>query len=123
VEDARIIRQLLAGDRDAFRHLVRKYMNAVYAMLARLTGNREEARGFAQECFIREYRNLQFDPARSFDAWLFQIARNVCVDQWRKKKENMAPLPGNGRGRKENTGTDCGGKRGAGGGGRGPGGT
>jgi RNA polymerase sigma-70 factor (ECF subfamily) len=94
VDDARIIRQVLDGDRDAFSHLVRKYMNVVYAMLVRLTGNREEARDLAQECFIRAYRNLhRFDPARSFAAWLFQIARNACVDQWRKKKENMEPLP------------------------------
>lgn len=93
VDDVQIVERVLDGDRDAFSHLVRKYMNAVYAMLLRMVHHEEEARDLAQECFIRAYRKLhQFDPARSFATWLFQIARNACVDEWRQKKGNMVTL-------------------------------
>jgi RNA polymerase sigma-70 factor (ECF subfamily) len=93
VDDVQIVERVLDGDRDAFSHLVRKYMNAVYAMLLRMVHHEEEARDLAQECFIRAYRNLhRFDPARSFVTWLFQIARNACVDEWRQKKGNLVPF-------------------------------
>ena len=45
-----------------------------------------------QETFLRASHHFEtFDPTRSFEAWVFRIARNLMIDQIRRRK-NKRPL-------------------------------
>jgi RNA polymerase sigma-70 factor (ECF subfamily) len=56
-----------------------------------LTGNREQAEDLFQEVWMRVLvRGAQFNGKARFDTWLFTIARNLVIDQ--KRKRTMASL-------------------------------
>jgi RNA polymerase sigma-70 factor (ECF subfamily) len=51
-----------------------------------LTGNREMSEDIFQEVWMRVLvRGAQFNGRARFDTWLFAIARNLVIDQKRKK--------------------------------------
>jgi RNA polymerase sigma-70 factor (ECF subfamily) len=69
---------------------VEKYKRPVFGFVYRMVGRQEEAEDLAQETFVKAYENLwRYDPAYKFSTWLFQIARNRCIDSLRRKQ----PLP------------------------------
>ena len=56
-----------------------------------LTGNREMAEDLFQEVWMRVLvRGSQFNGQSRFDTWLFTIARNLVIDQ--KRKRTMSSL-------------------------------
>ncbi len=46
-----------------------------------------------QETFVRVYRKIQSFHGGSFVGWLIHIAKNVCIDEWRKRRAE-GPLEG-----------------------------
>ncbi len=80
--DAALIR---AGNADA---LVRRYYGPVFALARRLLGNVADARDAAQETFARAFAHLrEFEPDRSFRAWIFSIAANHVRDLLRRRRQ------------------------------------
>ena len=85
--DADLIQRTLAGERDAFELVVRRYQDRAYWAAAHLLGDAEEARDVAQEAFLRAYRALaRFDFGMSFYTWLYRIVVNLCIDHLRRRK-------------------------------------
>lgn len=81
-----LVRDVLAGNRDAFAVLVRRHEKGVLGYVSRLTGDRESAADVAQEAFIKAYCALgTFDPAYRFSTWLYRIASNAAVDHLRRR--------------------------------------
>lgn len=56
--------------------------------ILRLTNNkREDAEDFLQDTYINAYTNFEkYDEKKSFKTWIFNIARNRFIDDYRKKK-------------------------------------
>jgi RNA polymerase sigma-70 factor, ECF subfamily len=77
--DEAIVRQVLAGDIEAYGLLVSRYRDRYIRFAMQMLGNREDAEEALQDSFVRGYRSLARceDPAR-FSAWLFQILANRC---------------------------------------------
>lgn len=51
------------------------------------TWNREEARDVAQEIFVRLYQRMdRYDPQRPFRTWFNSLARNLCIDHYRRRR-------------------------------------
>ena len=74
------------GDELAWEALVRHYQARILGLAYHYTGNREEARDLAQEVFIRIYRNIHLcKGAEMFMPWVIRIARNLSIDQKRRK--------------------------------------
>ena len=47
----------------------------------------EDAEDITQETFVRVFRALdRYDPARSFEAWLFTITTRLCIDLMRRRR-------------------------------------
>ncbi len=91
VSDARLVEEVRAGNRDAFRELVLRYEKKLFRVIHRFVRNDALAEDLAQETFIRIYENLdQFDLSRRFGPWLFQIGVNLTLDYLRKKKRRGA---------------------------------
>lgn len=83
------------GDESAFRELMERHQNAVYNLAFRLLGDAQEAEDAAQETFLRFYRSAaRYQPSASLRMYLLKIARNLSIDQLRKKRpEPMDTLP------------------------------
>src|SRR5687767_5234827 len=76
------------GDRSAFEALVRSVQRQVFGLCLRLLSTEAEASEIAQEAFLRAYQNLhRYDEDRPFDLWVLAIARNLCLDQLRRRSK------------------------------------
>lgn len=79
-----IIDQVLAGDRDAFRRLVKVYSLPLRSFLCSQVHHMEDADDLAQETFLSAYKNLStFRRGEDFGAWLRGIARNKVQNFFR----------------------------------------
>jgi RNA polymerase sigma-70 factor (ECF subfamily) len=75
---------LRAGDADAFNRLVEDRTADVYALLYRLTEDREEARDLTQETFLQAFRSIaHFRGDSDLRTWLYRIAVNQARNRWR----------------------------------------
>jgi RNA polymerase sigma-70 factor (ECF subfamily) len=93
LEDQELVKQVLAGDDDAFAGLVERYQRDVYNLAYRMLSNVGEAEDAAQEAFLRAYKNLaRYDTGRSFKTWLLSITSNHCIDRLRKRRMIWLPI-------------------------------
>ena len=95
--DADLVARCRAGDREAWELIVRQRHTRVYNLAFRFTGRAEEAEDLTQEVFLKVYRTLHlFRPeSGALDTWISRVARNHCIDHYRKFKTergNTAPL-------------------------------
>lgn len=85
-DDAAAIERTLAGDPEAFGHLVSRYHRAVFSIAYRMTGSRVEAEDLCQDVFLRAYRSLpRFDRSLPFAPWLRRIASNASLNHLRHR--------------------------------------
>ncbi len=83
-KDAEIISQVIAGDVNAFEHLLEKYQNLVLRIVKK-HAPRDQAKDLTQETFIRAYQSLlTFEGGGNFQHWISTIAVRTCHDFWRK---------------------------------------
>jgi len=82
--DSTLVERCRAGDADAFEALIRRHQDAVFNLLMKLTGQREEAADLTQEAFIRAYRKLDaYDGRFSFKNWVITIGVNLAKNRFR----------------------------------------
>jgi len=82
--EAQFIERLKAGDAWAFDRLVEERTGDIYALLFRLTEDREEARDLTQETFLQAFRHLAgFRGDADLRTWLYRIAVNQARNRWR----------------------------------------
>lgn len=75
------------GDQSAFRVLVERWQNQVFAFLLRMLGSPEDAQDLCQETFIRMIRSAdKYQPQGQFQSWLFRIAGNQARSRLRRQK-------------------------------------
>jgi RNA polymerase sigma-70 factor (ECF subfamily) len=75
VDDRALISAVLAGDRQAFGHLVERETRSVYRACLRILGRPHDAEDVTQESFVAAYRALRtYRGEGSLRAWLLRIA-------------------------------------------------
>jgi len=76
----------------AFDRIWRKYYRRIrFFVQNRVPGDAED---LTQEIMLKVYRNLErFDPNRSFNAWIYSIARNHCINHAAKKRPETGGFP------------------------------
>lgn len=83
--DAELLQRYLEGDEDAFREIVSRYKNSLYAFLRRFVNRQDVVEDVFQETFLQLYTSrASFDPKRPLRPWLFTIAANKAKDALRK---------------------------------------
>lgn len=97
--DQEIARRTLAGQREAFETLVRRYERPIYIHLLRMLGRPEDAEDLTQETFLKALRGLAgYDPGQPFRAWLYRIATNTAISALRRRGPLLVSLDGDGEG-------------------------
>ena len=91
--DAQVVRDILAGDRDAYRLLVRRYGGVLYNHAVRMVGNGDDASDLAQRALVKGYQKLSScrEPER-VGAWLFRILSNLAKDHIRSPRRRDLSL-------------------------------
>lgn len=79
--DGEVVARVLDGDRDAFRILVRRHEDMLFAHAVRMTGRGDVAADVVQASLVKAYTSL--DRCRNpdgFGAWAFRIVANRSKD-------------------------------------------
>jgi RNA polymerase sigma-70 factor (ECF subfamily) len=89
LSDNEAIQAIRAGDREAYRAIVERYMRRAYGIALTFVRNSQDALDVSQVAFIKAYGNLKrYDTARPFFPWFYKILRNVCLDHLKRASRN-----------------------------------
>lgn len=81
-----------AGQQEALADIYETYFVRVYRFVFYRVSHKETAEDITEEVFIKAFKGLKnLEELDAFEGWLFQIARNLVIDYYRKKKQ-LVPL-------------------------------
>ena len=88
-----IVADVLKGEIDKYELIMNRFHKAIFNYCYHMLGDYAEAEDCTQEAFLKAYRNLsKFEPDKPFEAWLYRIACNQCIDLLRKRKLSRRAL-------------------------------
>jgi RNA polymerase sigma-70 factor (ECF subfamily) len=89
--DAELLQHYMQGDEAAFREIVGRYKNSLYAFLKQFLNRTDLVEDVFQETFLQLFTSRKsFDPERPLRPWLFTIAANKAKDALRKSQRTSA---------------------------------
>ena len=85
--DEELVGLLCRGEKSALAELVRRYQTDLFRFCLHYLKDVERARDMVQEAFLRVYSACgRFDQNRQFRPWVLRIARNLCLNELKRKK-------------------------------------
>src|SRR3982750_4639712 len=85
--------QVSSGEVSQMAILFERHHRALFRYVVSMNRNRGLAEDLVQDVFFRMLRyRTTYDPAQSFTAWMYQIARNAGVDQIRKRTAEVVDI-------------------------------
>ena len=85
--DEALMAMLSRGADEALAELVQRYQNDIFRFCVYYVKEVERARELTQETFLRVFKARdRFDSARRFRPWLLCIARNLCLNDLKRKR-------------------------------------
>jgi len=91
-----LVEKIKEGDREAFMTLTSLYQKKVFLLAFSFFRNKEDALDIVQETFLRFYEKVKmFQRGKNFQNWLLQIAKNLCIDYYRKNYRKTKELDRN----------------------------
>ncbi len=96
VEEKKLISRLIEGDEMAFEILFYRYRGKVGHFIKRSVPVQFDFEGIINEIFLRIWINKEnLDPERPLGPYIFRVARNLVIDELRKKVEHLTYLRDN----------------------------
>lgn len=85
IDDTALMMRYRDGDMSAFETLYARHRAPLFRFVLRQLSSRQQAEDVFQEIWIKVVRNsTTYRPAAKFNTYLYHIARNAIVDQYRK---------------------------------------
>jgi RNA polymerase sigma-70 factor, ECF subfamily len=89
--DAALMLRAKRGDRAAFTELVERWKQPVMAFVYRTLPDADEAEDLAQATFVQLWKTAgRYEPNAKFSTFLFTIARNLCLNEIRRRVRHPA---------------------------------
>lgn len=89
--DAALMTRVKQGDMEAFAELVEKYKQKVANLIFRTLPDATEAEDLTQVVFIQVWKSAErYRVEAKFSTWLFTIARNLCLNEIRRRNRHPA---------------------------------
>jgi len=87
-----LVKKAKKGEAEAFGLIYDQYLERIYRFIYLKVSNREEAEDLSQQVFLKAWEAIyRFeDEGLPFTSWLYRIARNLVIDFYRTKKQNIA---------------------------------
>src|SRR5260370_15653634 len=77
----------LGGDQQAFEVLVNRYSGSLFTFIRRFLGEYDVACDILQQVMLQLYLSLpKLRTREPLKAWLYQVARNRCLDEVRRRR-------------------------------------
>jgi RNA polymerase sigma-70 factor, ECF subfamily len=90
VPDEALMAMYAKGTAEAFEVLLTRHERGVFNFILRSTNNRARAEDLTQDVFFRVIRSApKYKTSARFTTWLYTIARNICIDQSRRKATKL----------------------------------
>ena len=87
--DKRLVLACRQGDRAAYAQLVERHYRRVFGLCLGITGSVHDAEDIAQEAMVKGYKKIrELRDADQFDSWIIRIAKNLCIDLFRKNERH-----------------------------------
>jgi RNA polymerase sigma-70 factor (ECF subfamily) len=85
--DGALVERVLAGKRNAFDDLIRRYQRQAVAVSFRLLGNSQDALEVTQDAFLKAFSSLAtLQKPEAFGGWLMRIVSNLSLNYRRSRK-------------------------------------
>lgn len=89
--DAALMLRVRQGDAGALAELVDKYKQPVISLAFRMLRDATEAEDVAQNVFVQVFKSAhRYEVSSKFSTWLFTIARNLCLNEIRRRSRHPA---------------------------------
>ncbi|MHC4527079.1 MAG: RNA polymerase sigma factor [Planctomycetota bacterium] len=93
--DAELLARYSAGEEAAFREIVNRYKDGLYAFLRQFFNQQDLVDDVFQETFMQLYTSREsFDTSRPLRPWLFTIAANKAKDALRRQQRTATTAIG-----------------------------
>lgn len=91
--DEEIISRFQAtGDPQWFAELFFRHRTRVYLSCRRFFSDDTVAQDATQETFLRAYQGIHGFRGDNVCGWVMRIAKNVCIDLWRRRRPEMGAV-------------------------------
>ncbi len=86
-DDQRLVAAVRRGDDRAFEALYTRYHRRIHAYVMGMVKDHGRAEDVTQEVFVSALRRMrETERPIAFKAWIYEIAKNACIDQFRRSK-------------------------------------
>lgn len=94
IDDKALVAQVISGDKQAFRVLIKQNERLVGHMIARLIDRHEDREELCQDVFLKVYEKIgEFTFQSKLSTWIATIAYRHGINHLRKKKIELRELP------------------------------
>lgn len=93
--DAAVVARVLAGERDAFEVVMRRYNQRLYRLARATLRDDTEAEDALQDAYIAAFRGLsRFRGDASLSTWLSRLVLNECLGRKRRaaRRDKVVPM-------------------------------
>jgi RNA polymerase sigma-70 factor (ECF subfamily) len=91
--DGHLVRETLAGRRDSFDLLIKRYQRQAMAVSIRLLNNPHDAAEVTQDAFLKAFNSLKtLEKPDAFGGWLMRIVNNLSLN-YRRARKTRSQLP------------------------------
>jgi RNA polymerase sigma factor (sigma-70 family) len=85
--DHRLVAAVRGGDDRAFEALYQRYQRRIHAYVLGMVKDHGRAEDVTQEVFVSALRRMRAtDRPIAFKPWIYEIAKNACIDAFRRSK-------------------------------------
>ena len=85
-----LVKQIQAGNRNAFRLIIDRYKRLVGHIVSRMVSDISYREDLCQDIFLKVYQNLdRFRFESQVSTWIARIAYNTCINHLKKKKPSL----------------------------------
>ena len=87
IPDEELVRRFQeTGSSECFAELFARHRRKVFLACRGFFADSAGAEDATQETYLRTYQKMHSFQGGNFSGWLMRIAKNVCIDQWRKRR-------------------------------------
>src|SRR3954468_8719238 len=87
VSDHKLVAQVRRGDDRAFEALYERFHRRIQAYVFGMVKDHQRAEDVTQEVFVSALRRMRAtERPIAFNPWVYEIAKNACIDAFRRSK-------------------------------------
>src|SRR4051794_32029508 len=87
VSDHKLVAAVRRGDDRAFETLYQRYHRRIHAYVMGMVKDHDRAEDVTQEVFVSALRRMrETERPIAFKPWIYEIAKNACIDQFRRTR-------------------------------------